>query len=119
MHASIIRPRSSSKKVQKTKEAADSFLSNAEDNIQREIIRAKNKLESTIIRQSRKIYWFEKFDWFISSENYLVLLGRDMQQNEQLVKRYMRKGDVYVHADVHGASSCIVRNNNFKKTFHH
>ena len=103
------------KKVQKTKEAADSFLSNAEDNIQREIIRAKNKLESTIIRQSRKIYWFEKFDWFISSENYLVLLGRDMQQNEQLVKRYMRKGDVYVHADVHGASSCIVRNNNFKK----
>ena len=103
------------KKVIKTKEAAESFLSNAEENIQKEMVRAKNKLESTIIRQARKIYWFEKFDWFISSENYLVVLGRDMQQNEQLVKRYMRKGDVYVHADVHGASSCIVRNNDLKK----
>ncbi len=103
------------KKVMKTKEAAEAFLSNAEENIQKEMTRAKNKLESTIIRQARKVYWFEKFDWFISSENFLVVLGRDMQQNEQLVKRYMRKGDVYVHADVHGASSCIVRNNDLKK----
>ena len=36
--------------------------------------------------------------------------GHDAQQNDQLVKRYMRKGDVYVHADLHGAASCIVRN---------
>lgn len=25
------------------------------------------------------------------------------------MKRYLRPGDVYVHADIHGASSCIVR----------
>lgn len=28
---------------------------------------------------------------------------------ELLVKRYLRPGDVYVHADIHGASSCIIR----------
>lgn len=38
----------------------------------------------------RKPYWFERFHWFVSSENYLVLSGRDAQQNELLVKRYMR-----------------------------
>ena len=54
--------------------------------------------------------WFEKFNWFISSENYLVLAGRDGQQNEMLVRRYLRAGDVYVHADIHGASSIIVKN---------
>jgi predicted ribosome quality control (RQC) complex YloA/Tae2 family protein len=27
----------------------------------------------------------------------------------QLVKRYLRAGDAYVHADIHGAASCIVR----------
>ena len=32
--------------------------------------------------------WFEKFLWFISSENYIVVAGRDAQQNEMLVKRY-------------------------------
>ena len=33
----------------------------------------------------RRSYWFERFNWFISSENYLVISGRDMQQNEALV----------------------------------
>jgi len=59
---------------------------------------------------ARKPYWFERFHWFISSENYLVLSGRDAQQNELLVKRYLRKGDAYVHADLHGAASTIVKN---------
>jgi predicted ribosome quality control (RQC) complex YloA/Tae2 family protein len=26
------------------------------------------------------------------------------------VKRYLRQGDVYVHADVVGAASCVIRN---------
>lgn len=39
----------------------------------------------------RKPAWFERFHWFISSENYLVISGRDMQQNELIVKRYFRK----------------------------
>jgi len=33
-----------------------------------------------------------------------------MQQNEMLVKRYLRKGDVYVHGDIHGAATIVVKN---------
>jgi predicted ribosome quality control (RQC) complex YloA/Tae2 family protein len=62
------------------------------------------------ISHMRKVHWFEKFNWFISSENYLVISGRDAQQNEMVVKRYMSKGDIYVHADLHGASSTIIKN---------
>ncbi|PIO70120.1 hypothetical protein TELCIR_08035 [Teladorsagia circumcincta] len=58
----------------------------------------------------RKEMWFEKFIWFISSENYIVVVGRDAQQNELLVKRYLRPGDIYVHADAHGAASLVIRN---------
>lgn len=58
----------------------------------------------------RKPFWFEKFAWFISSDGFLVLAGRDAQQNEILVKKYLRAGDVYVHADVHGAGSLVVKN---------
>lgn len=61
--------------------------------------------------------WFEKFNWFISSENYLVLAGRDGQQNEMLVRRYLRAGDVYVHADIHGASSLIIKNPQGRPTY--
>ncbi len=45
---------------------------------------------------------FEKFLWFISSENYLVIAGRDQQQNEMIVKRYLRAGNeqtsTYIHS---------------------
>ena len=51
---------------------------------------------SANIIKARKTYWFEKFYWFISSENYLVIAGRDQQQNEHLVKRYMAPTDIYV-----------------------
>lgn len=53
---------------------------------------------------------FEKFYWFISSDNYIVLGGRDQQQNDLLVKRHLRSGDLYVHADLHGATSVIIKN---------
>ncbi|KAG8517729.1 Nuclear export mediator factor NEMF, partial [Galemys pyrenaicus] len=36
---------------------------------------------------------FEKFLWFISSENYLIIGGRDQQQNEIIVKRYLTPGE--------------------------
>jgi len=41
-----------------------------------------------------RVFWFEKFNWFVSSENYLVLGGRDAQQNELLVKKYLNPGEL-------------------------
>ena len=58
---------------------------------------------------ARKLLWFERFHWFVSADGLLVIGGRDAQQNEQLVKRYLRPQDAYVHADVHGGSSIVVR----------
>ena len=40
---------------------------------------------------------FEKFYWFISSENYLVIGGRDQQQNELVVKRYLTDSETHTH----------------------
>jgi predicted ribosome quality control (RQC) complex YloA/Tae2 family protein len=96
-------------KEKKTVEASHQALKIAEKNAMQEI--NKNK-ERTDVLNARKTNWFEKFYWFISSENYLVLSGRDGQQNELLVKKYLHKGDIYLHADYHGASSTIVKNPN-------
>ena len=99
--------RASSTKFQKTVDASKKALVSAEKKIQKEIRQVK---VTASITRLRKPYWFEKFLWFVSSENYLVIGGRDMQQNEMLVKRYLRKGDVYVHADLHGAATIVVKN---------
>jgi predicted ribosome quality control (RQC) complex YloA/Tae2 family protein len=53
--------------------------------------------------------WFEKFRWFVSSEGVLVLGGRDASSNDLLVRRHLKDGDVYLHADLHGAASVVVK----------
>ena len=53
--------------------------------------------------------WFEKYRWFVSSEGALVLGGRDASSNDLLVRRHLKEGDRYVHADLHGAASVIVK----------
>ena len=39
------------------------------------------------------VHKFEKFYWFISSDNYLIIGGRDQQQNELVVKKYLNDGN--------------------------
>ncbi|KAM9294302.1 ribosome quality control complex subunit NEMF [Gastrophryne carolinensis] len=99
--------RHAAKKTQKTVEAAEKAFKSAEKKTKQTL---KEVQTVTTIQKARKVYWFEKFLWFISSENYIVIAGRDQQQNEMIVKRYLRPGDIYVHADLHGATSCVIKN---------
>jgi predicted ribosome quality control (RQC) complex YloA/Tae2 family protein len=57
----------------------------------------------------RKKRWYEKFRWFISSEGFLVIGGRDAKTNERLAKRQMEPSDVFLHASLHGAPYVIVK----------
>ncbi|CAD7084188.1 unnamed protein product [Hermetia illucens] len=99
--------RNAAKKEQRTIDASEKALKSAEKKTQQTL---KEVRTISTISKARKVYWFEKFYWFISSENYLVIGGRDGQQNELIVKRYMRPTDIYVHAEIQGASSVIIRN---------
>ena len=102
--------RTAAEKAEKTKQQAVLAIANAERKIADDLSKGL-KQEKPVLHPIRKQMWFEKFVWFVSSDGYLVLGGRDVQQNEMLYKRYLRKGDVYVHADLHGASSVIIKNN--------
>ena len=95
------------KKEQKTIEASGMALKSAEKKTKETL---KEVAMAATINKTRKTYWFEKFLWFITSENFLCVGGRDQQQNEMIVKRYLRPGDLYVHADLHGASSIVIKN---------
>ncbi|MCI4354624.1 MAG: NFACT family protein, partial [Thermoplasmata archaeon] len=58
---------------------------------------------------ARKPYWFERYRWFLSSEGIIVIGGRDAATNDLIVRRYLKSKDLYVHADIHGAPSVIVK----------
>lgn len=101
--------RLAAQKENRTIESSTKALKNAE---KRTMETLKEVRTISNISKARKVFWFEKFYWFISSENYLVIGGRDQQQNELIVKRYLRSNDIYVHADIQGASSIVIRNHN-------
>src|SRR5207244_11068562 len=53
--------------------------------------------------------WFEAYRWTISSACHLIRGGRDARTNDQLVKKHLKEGDRYAHADVHGAPSTVIK----------
>ncbi len=56
-----------------------------------------------------KQFWFDSYRWFISSEGHLVIAGRDAKSNDRIVKRHLKEGDRYAHAEVKGAPSVVVK----------
>jgi len=100
--------KSAAVKEQKTLQSSAKALKSTERKVAADLKKGL-KQEKQVMRPVRNQRWFEKFMYFISSEGYLVLGGRDAQQNEMLYKRYLRKGDVYVHADLQGAASVIIK----------
>ncbi|QUO46523.1 ribosome rescue protein RqcH [Halorubrum ruber] len=53
--------------------------------------------------------WFERFRWFHTSTGYLVIGGRNADQNEELVKKYMGKHDRFFHTQAHGGPVTLLK----------
>ncbi|KAL7952484.1 hypothetical protein V8C34DRAFT_299210 [Trichoderma compactum] len=102
--------RSAAMKEEKTQLQVNKALKSTEQKISEDLKRGL-KQEKALLQPIRKQMWFEKFIWFISSDGYLVLGGKDPQQNEILYRRYLRKGDIYCHADIRGAAHIVIKNN--------
>ncbi|WP_458404730.1 ribosome rescue protein RqcH [Methanobrevibacter sp.] len=65
-------------------------------------------------RVKKNLKWYEKLRWFVSSDGTLVIGGRDANSNESVVKKYLDPNDIYLHADIHGASSTAIKLNGAK-----
>ncbi|GAD99221.1 hypothetical protein ANI_1_620104 [Paecilomyces variotii No. 5] len=96
-------------KEQKTSQSSTKALKSHEKKVTEDLKKGL-KQEKQVLRPARKPFWFEKYLFFISSEGYLVLGGRDTHQSEILYRRYLKKGDIFVHADLEGATPMIVKN---------
>lgn len=101
------------KKVQSKLEGAVNAVAEAERKLSKLAV-APGPAASSSVRRGpetarRRTHWFERYRWFISSEGAVVVGGRDAASNDQVVKRHLKDGDIYLHADLHGAASVIVK----------
>jgi len=60
-------------------------------------------------RQKKSKEWYEKFRWFVSSEGFFCVGGRDATTNEIVVKKHMAKGDIVFHTEMAGSPFFIIK----------
>ncbi|RLJ00455.1 MAG: hypothetical protein DRP06_02010 [Candidatus Aenigmatarchaeota archaeon] len=70
-------------------------------------IERKEKIFSK--KQPIKLQWYEHFRYFYTSDNFLVVAGKDTDTNEKLVKKYCKKNDIILHAHIIGSPFGIIR----------
>ncbi len=101
------------KKIKKKIEGAKEAILETEERIKK---LQKEHLKEEIIKVIKPANkeWYEKFRWFISSEGFLVIGGRDATTNEIIVKKHAEKGDLVFHTDMVGSPFFVIKSNNNK-----
>jgi len=76
-------------------------------------IKKKPKPQQPVLekKSQRKREWYEKFHWSFTQNGLLVIAGRDIKTNQQIVKKHMNENDLYLHADIQGAPSTVLVSN--------
>lgn len=72
----------------------------------------RKQLEPTLKRRKK---WYEKFHWFVTSDGYMVIGGKDAKQNDLIYSKHMDPEDYVFHADIQGASLVIAKGQEGKK----
>ncbi len=74
---------------------------------QKFLLEEEKKREAKI---ERKKEWYEKFHWFISSEGFLCIGGKDATSNEIVIKKHLEKEDLVFHTDMAGSPFFVIKN---------
>ncbi|MAG16188.1 hypothetical protein CMO88_03955 [Candidatus Woesearchaeota archaeon] len=98
-----------SKKAKKKLLGAEKAVEKTKSQLQ--LLLKKQKMEESEVKEKviREKKWYEKFRWFISSENFLCVGGRDATTNEIVVKKHTEKGDVVFHTQMQGSPFFVVK----------
>lgn len=93
------------------------------ERVEKAILEVKNKLKRIEEQEKKQVKagkkpelkkkvekaWFEKFRFFETSNGFLVIAGRDAEQNEAIAKKHLEKEDLFFHADIQGAAATVIK----------
>jgi predicted ribosome quality control (RQC) complex YloA/Tae2 family protein len=71
------------------------------------IVKSKVKIDYITLNTNR---WYHEYHWWRTKSNLLVVGGKNADQNEKLVKSYLKDTDYYFHSDSPGCGSFILFN---------
>jgi predicted ribosome quality control (RQC) complex YloA/Tae2 family protein len=98
------------KKFEKKKDGAIKALADTQAIIEKkEKEKKEDKTKSAEFTVRRKKHWYDRFKWFVSSDGFLVVGGRDSDSNEEIFKKYMEKRDIVFHTQYPGAPLTVIK----------
>lgn len=99
------KSKKSKKKLVGAKETLQKFEEKNKEEFEKEV---KGEVKFTKLDTSKKP-WFEKFHWFISSDNYFIVAGRDATTNEIVIKKHTSSKDLVFHTDMAGSPFAVIK----------
>lgn len=94
------------KKISGKRSGAERAILQTEKLIARKAEPEKERRGGKIRVKSR---WYDRFRWFESSDGFLVVGGRDAGTNEDVVKKYMEKRDIFFHTEAPGSPAVVIK----------
>ena len=98
------------KKLRRKIEGSEKAIERTKQKLQKQ-----ESLDKVEVKEIKKIKtnkdkkWFEKFHWFVTSNNLLVVAGRDADTNEEVIKKYTDKEDIVLHTDMAGSPFAVIK----------
>ncbi len=65
---------------------------------------------SEVIHHVRNKEWYERYRWFITSDDLLAIGGRDASSNSAIIRKHLADQDLVFHAEIHGSPFFILKN---------
>ncbi|MCS7123716.1 MAG: NFACT RNA binding domain-containing protein [Candidatus Aenigmarchaeota archaeon] len=63
------------------------------------------------VKEVKEDAWYKKFRYFVSSDNFLVVIGTNSYKNEILVKKFASRDDIVMKANIKGSPIAIIKTN--------
>ena len=104
------------KKAEKKIQGTISAIKITKDKIDR-LTLEKNSIEAEVdflIKKPKK-KWYERFRWFLSSDGFLIIGGRDANSNETIFKNYIESKDLVFHTNFAGSPLVLIKNSEDKE----
>jgi predicted ribosome quality control (RQC) complex YloA/Tae2 family protein len=101
------------KKSKKKLEGARKAIKETEKKLEKEkqdFEFAEIKKEKQKQEKERKKEWYEKFRWCLSSDDFLIIGGKDATSNEVIIKKYLDPQDLVFHTESPGSPFIIIKN---------
>lgn len=98
--------------LDRTQRKLQQLLSEREESDKKFAAESHEKKLAAAARQGRE--WYEKFRWFVSSEGFLCIGGRDATTNEIMIKKHTDSNDLVFHTELAGSPFFVLKSGSHK-----